>query len=54
MHHASFNASLIAKPVWGFTGELTLDDDGMMRLKEEKELVLGQQGTFNLIRSVYC
>jgi hypothetical protein len=44
MHHASFNEALIAKPSWGLIGELTLDDDGMRRLHEEKELVLGSQG----------
>ena len=44
MHHASFNGALIAKPSWGLIGELTLDGDGMRRLHEEKELVLGTQG----------
>jgi hypothetical protein len=44
MHHASFNGSLIEKPVWGLVEELTLDDNGMQRLHEEKELVLGSQG----------
>lgn len=44
MHHASFNGALIAKPIWGLIDELNLDDDGMRRLHEEKELVLGTQG----------
>lgn len=44
MHHASFNGGLIAKLSWGLIGELTLDDDGMRRLHEEKKLVLGTQG----------
>ena len=46
MHHASFNGSLLAKPIWGLVEELTLDDNGMQRLHEEKELVLGTQGGF--------
>jgi hypothetical protein len=44
MHYASFNEALIAKPSWGLIEILTLDDDGMRRLHEEKELVLGPQG----------
>ncbi|RDL31810.1 Uncharacterized protein BP5553_09212 [Venustampulla echinocandica] len=45
MFHASANGSLIAKPLWGLVSELTLDDNGMRRLHEEKELVLGDQGS---------
>ncbi|KAH8649432.1 hypothetical protein BGZ60DRAFT_422302 [Tricladium varicosporioides] len=45
MHHASLNAFLVAKPLWGLINELTLDDNGMKRLHEEKELVLGDQGS---------
>jgi hypothetical protein len=44
MFHAAANGSLIAKPLWGLVSELTLDDNGMRRLHEEKELVLGDQG----------
>lgn len=44
MHHASFNGALLAKSIWGLVEELTLDDNGMQRLHEEKELVLGTQG----------
>lgn len=44
MFHAAANGSLIAKPLWGLVNELTLDDNGMRRLHEEKELVLGDQG----------
>ena len=44
MFHASANGSLIAKPLWGLVSELTLDDNGMRHLYEEKELVLGDQG----------
>lgn len=44
MFHASANGSLIAKPLWGLVSDLTLDDNGMRRLHEEKELVLGDQG----------
>jgi hypothetical protein len=42
--HAGANGSLIAEPLWGLVSELTLDDNGMKRLHEEKELVLGDQG----------
>lgn len=42
--HASANGLLIAQPLWGLVSELTLDDNGMRRLHEEKELVLGDQG----------
>ena len=48
MHHASFNGALIAKPSWGLIEELTLDDSGMRRLHEEKELALGTQGEFSI------
>ncbi|CZR60705.1 uncharacterized protein PAC_10601 [Phialocephala subalpina] len=34
-----------SKPIWGLISELTLDDDGLKRLHEEKELVLGTQGS---------
>lgn len=44
MHYASFNGALLDKPVWGLVEELTLDDVGLSRLHEEKELVLGAQG----------
>lgn len=44
MHHASLNASVMAKPGWGLVSELTLDDDGIRRLQQEKHLVLGAQG----------
>jgi hypothetical protein len=44
MFHASNNSFLISKPLWGLVSELTLDDNGMRRLHEEKGLVLGDQG----------
>lgn len=49
MHHASLNAFLIAKPLWGLINELTLDDNGMNRLHEEKTLVLGDQGKSSFV-----
>ncbi|KAH7357059.1 hypothetical protein BKA65DRAFT_220674 [Rhexocercosporidium sp. MPI-PUGE-AT-0058] len=42
--HAAANGSLVSKPLWGLVSELTLDDNGIKRLQEEKELVLGDQG----------
>ena len=51
MHYASSNEALIAKPSWGLIGELMLDDDGMRRVHEEKELVLGAQGEMTNIFS---
>jgi hypothetical protein len=44
MHHASLNGFMIAQPLWGLVDELTLDENGLKRLQEEKELVLGTQG----------
>jgi hypothetical protein len=44
MHYASFNEALMKKPTWGLVNELTLDNNGIQRLHEEKELVLGPQG----------
>jgi hypothetical protein len=44
MFHAAANGSLIAKPLWGLVSELTLDDNVIKRLREEKQLVLGDQG----------
>jgi hypothetical protein len=44
MFYASGNSFLIEKPLWGLVSKLTLDDNGMRRLHEEKELVLGDQG----------
>jgi hypothetical protein len=44
MFHASANGCFIANPLWGLVSELTLDENGMGRLHEEKALVLGDQG----------
>ncbi|KAL2062326.1 hypothetical protein VTL71DRAFT_6592 [Oculimacula yallundae] len=45
MFHASANEMLLAKPLWGLVSALTLDESGITRLHEEKELVLGDQGS---------
>jgi hypothetical protein len=45
MYYAALNAIKMANPNFGLTKEFTLDAEGARRLREEKYLSLGSQGS---------